>query len=72
MNAVAASHPPSLRPVGIDHIALIASDYSRSKTFYTEVLGLAVLHEEYRAERQSYKLDLRLPDGTRLELFSFP
>lgn len=72
MNAVAVSHPPALRPVGIHHIALIASDYSRSKTFYTEVLGLTVLHEEYRAERQSYKLDLRLPDGTRLELFSFP
>ena len=53
-------------------MALIASDYERSKHFYTEVLGLRVLAENYRAERQSWKLDLALPDGTQLELFSFP
>lgn len=58
--------------LGVHHVALIASDYARSKHFYTQVLGLPVVHEMYRAERQSYKLDLQLPDGTQLELFSFP
>lgn len=56
----------------VHHVALIASDYARSKRFYTEVLGLRVLAENYRVERQSWKLDLALPDGTQLELFSFP
>jgi len=57
---------------GIHHVALIVSDYQRSKQFYCQVLGLTVLAEHYRAERQSWKLDLALPDGSQLELFSFP
>ena len=64
-------HRP-LQIAGIHHVAIIASDYARSKHFYTQVLGLPVAHETYRAERQSHKLDLQLPDGTQLELFSFP
>lgn len=56
----------------IHHAAIIASDYARSKHFYTVVLGLSVLAEHYRAARQSWKLDLALPDGSQLELFSFP
>jgi len=56
----------------IHHVALICSDYSRSKDFYTRILGLRVVAEHYRAARQSYKLDLALPDGSQLELFSFP
>lgn len=58
--------------VRIHHAAIIASDYSKAKRFYTEVLGLKVLAETHRAERNSYKLDLELPDGTQIELFSFP
>ena len=54
------------------HIAVICSDYERSKRFYTETLGLAIVAETYRAERRSYKLDLRIADGTQIELFSFP
>ena len=54
------------------HVAVICSDYERSKRFYTHVLGLEVIAEAYRAARDSYKLDLRLPDGTQIELFSFP
>ncbi|HVK11383.1 MAG TPA: VOC family protein [Gemmataceae bacterium] len=54
------------------HVAVICSDYERTRRFYTEVLGLEVVAEVYRAERRSYKLDLRLPDGTQVELFSFP
>ncbi|MDN0084131.1 VOC family protein [Crenobacter sp. SG2305] len=56
----------------VHHVALIASDYARSKHFYTEILGLTVLAEAYRAERDSYKLDLLVPGGVQLELFSFP
>ncbi|PSN12092.1 VOC family protein [filamentous cyanobacterium CCT1] len=58
--------------LGIHHIAIICGDYPRSKQFYTQVLGFEVIRETYRAERQSYKLDLRLGDSTQLELFSFP
>ncbi|QEL17835.1 SMU1112c/YaeR family gloxylase I-like metalloprotein [Limnoglobus roseus] len=54
------------------HVAVICSVYEQSKRFYTEVLGLEVVAEVFRAERNSYKLDLRLPDGTQVELFSFP
>ena len=54
------------------HVAIICSDYETSKRFYTHILGLEVISEVYRQERQSYKLDLRLPDNTQIELFSFP
>jgi glyoxylase I family protein len=61
-----------MRILGTHHVAVICSDYERSMRFYTEVLGLAVVAETHRAARDSYKLDLRLPDGTQVELFSFP
>lgn len=57
---------------GVHHVAVICSDYRRSRSFYTEVLGLRVVAENYRQARQSWKLDLALPDGTQIELFSFP
>lgn len=56
----------------IHHVAIICSDYPRSKRFYTELLGLKVIAENYREARDSYKLDLALPDGGQVELFSFP
>ena len=56
----------------VHHIALICSDYQKSKAFYTSVLGLEVLQEVYRHERHSYKLDLALNGNYMLELFSFP
>ncbi|MBO9464016.1 VOC family protein [Tropicibacter sp. R15_0] len=56
----------------LHHAAIICADYPRSKHFYTEVLGLKILAENYRAERDSWKLDLALPDGSQIELFSFP
>ena len=56
----------------IHHAAIICGDYETSKRFYTQVLGLRVLAENYRAERDSWKLDLALPDGSQVELFSFP
>lgn len=56
----------------IHHVALICSDYARSKAFYSETLGLRILREVYRAERDSWKLDLEVSPGVSLELFSFP
>ena len=56
----------------IHHAAIICSDYARSRRFYTEVLGLRVIAEHLREARQSWKLDLALPDGSQIELFSFP
>lgn len=56
----------------IHHIAIICSDYQRSQQFYTEVLGLEILHEHYREARDSYKLDLGLQGRYLIELFSFP
>ncbi|WP_172203672.1 VOC family protein [Niveibacterium sp. COAC-50] len=61
-----------MTPRSIHHAAIICSDYARSKRFYTEVLGLRVVAETYRAARDSWKLDLALPDGAQIELFSFP
>lgn len=56
----------------IHHIAIICSDYEVSKKFYTETLGLEIIAEHYRSERQSYKLDLKLGNRYMIELFSFP
>jgi len=61
---------PALR--GLHHAAIICSDYAVSRRFYVERLGLRVVAEHFRAERQSWKLDLALPDGGQVELFSFP
>ena len=56
----------------IHHIAIICSDYEKSKSFYTDVLGLEIIREVYRSERKSYKLDLALNGEYIIELFSFP
>ena len=58
--------------LGLHHVAIIGSDYARTRAFYVEILGLTIVRETYRAERQSHKLDLALPGGTQLEIFSFP
>ena len=56
----------------LHHIAIICSDYEKSKRFYTEILGFKVESEVYRKERKSYKLDLSLNGQYLIELFSFP
>lgn len=53
------------------HIAIICSDYKRSKQFYVDILGFSIIKETLRGERNSYKLDLRVGDQDRIELFSF-
>lgn len=57
---------------GLHHVALICGDYARSRAFYVDLLGLEVIAETWRAERQSWKLDLAVPGGGQIELFSFP
>lgn len=56
----------------VHHIAIICSNYEQSKKFYTEVLGCSIVKETYRAERDSYKLDLAIAGSYIIELFSFP
>jgi len=57
---------------GIHHIALICSDYEASKHFYTMILGFGVIAESFRNDRNSHKLDLSVPGGGQIELFSIP
>ena len=56
----------------VHHIAIICSDYQKSKHFYTEILGFDIDREVYREARDSYKLDLSLGGQYCIELFSFP
>ncbi|TDT52024.1 VOC family protein [Fonticella tunisiensis] len=56
----------------IHHVAIICSDYEKSKDFYVNVLGFKVINETYRKERDSYKLDLAVGGEYQIELFSFP
>ena len=56
----------------VHHIAIICSNYEKSKKFYTEILGFEIIQEIYRKERKSYKLDLCLNGSYCIELFSFP
>ncbi len=56
----------------VHHIAIICSNYEKSKRFYTEVLGFEIIRETFRDERDSYKLDLSLNGEYLIELFSFP
>lgn len=55
----------------IHHIAVIASDYKKSKDFYVNKLGFSVLRENERPERGDRKLDLRLGE-CEIELFGMP
>jgi len=61
-----------MQTTGIHHVAIICSNYERSKKFYVEVLGFSIIQETFRAERNSYKLDLLVGENSQIELFSFP
>ena len=52
----------------VHHIAIIGSDYQKSRHFYADVLGLKIIRETYRKARDDYKIDLQL-DDLELELF---
>lgn len=55
----------------VHHVAIICSDYERSKDFYVNILGLEIKQEVYREKRNSYKLDLAVNGSYQIELFSF-
>lgn len=57
---------------GFHHVAIICSDYKKSKHFYVEILGFPVIQETFRSARNSYKLDLKVGEKDAIELFSFP
>lgn len=61
-----------MKTTGFHHIAIICSDYAKSKKFYVDILGFSAIEETFRADRNSYKLDLRVGDSDQIELFSFP
>jgi len=61
-----------LNILDIHHVAIICSDYQRSREFYTRILGFTIIAEHFRAERASWKLDLALNNKYVIELFSFP
>ena len=52
----------------IHHVAILASDYKKTKEFYVDKLGFEVIRENYREDREDYKIDLRLGDS-ELEVF---
>lgn len=53
----------------VHHVALIVSDYEKSRDFYVEKLGFRIVRENFRERTQDYKLDLLL-DGVELEIFA--
>jgi len=69
-------HPLKANPMqllkAVHHIAIICSDYEKSKHFYTDILGFEIVREVFREARKSYKLDLSLGGHYIIELFSFP
>ena len=56
----------------LHHVAVISSDYEKSKRFYVDILGFEIVREVFREDRQSYKLDLKVAGRYLIELFSFP
>jgi len=52
----------------VHHVAIIGTDYEKSKHFYVDLLGFEVIREIYREHRDDWKIDLRLAD-CELELF---
>ncbi|MEM7556737.1 MAG: VOC family protein [Cyanobacteria bacterium P01_A01_bin.84] len=56
----------------IHHVAIICSNYEKSKHFYTKILGFEIINETFRTARNSYKLDLQVGEHSQIELFSFP
>lgn len=52
----------------IHHIAIIGSDYEKSKHFYVDLLGFEIIRENYRKERDDYKIDLACGEQ-EIELF---
>ena len=56
----------------IHHIAIIVSNYETAKDFYVNKLNFPIIRENYRPERNDWKLDLRVNEYTELEIFAEP
>ena len=52
----------------IHHVAIIASNYEKTKDFYVNKLELPIIRETYRSDRDDYKLDLQV-GNMELEIF---
>ena len=64
-----------MKLAAIHHVAIIVSDYEKSKDFYVNKLGFAIVRENFRKERNDWKLDLRVGEGAdaiELEIFAEP
>ena len=62
-----------MKLAAIHHVAIIVSDYEKARDFYVNKLGFAVVRENFRKERNDWKLDLRVGDGAdaiELEIFA--
>ena len=53
----------------INHIAIIAADYEKSRQFYVDILGFSIIRENHRPEKGDIKLDLKMNEETEIELF---
>ena len=53
----------------IHHVAIIVSDYTKSRDFYVNKLGFSIIRENYRPACEDWKLDLRINENTELEIF---
>ena len=54
----------------VHHIAIIVSDIEKAREFYIKKLGFEAIRENYRKERDDWKLDLRVDEHTELEIFA--
>ena len=54
----------------IHHIAIIVSDHDAALDFYVSKLGFAIIRDNYRPNRNDWKLDLDAGDGIELEIFA--
>lgn len=52
----------------LHHVAIIVSDYEKSKDFYVNKLGFEIIREEHRAAQNDIKLEVRL-NNCMLEIF---
>lgn len=52
----------------VHHVAIVVSDYEKSKDFYVNKLGFQVIREEHRVPQNDIKLEVQL-NNCMLEIF---
>ena len=53
----------------IHHLAIIVSNYDAARRFYVDILGLPIIRENYRPQKDEIKLDLKWGTDRELEIF---